>query len=88
MSDFITAPQTEPAYLIPTDRRNQPNLLAELFCGLNSEGQAQFFDRVAKIDREHWQRKGVFQWRSMQSDLTEDARQVIVDMYEHTSEEA
>jgi hypothetical protein len=84
MKDYITAPKTEPAYLVPINRRDQPKLLAELFCGLDSEGQAQFFDRVAQIDREHSEGKGVFQWRSMQVDLSDRANQVIVDMYEHT----
>ena len=68
MKEFITVPQTEPAYLVPTDRRDQPKLLAELFCGLNSEGQAQFFDRIAEIDKEFWGGKGVFQWRHMQDE--------------------
>lgn len=87
MKEYITAPITDPAYLIPLNTREQPKLLAELFCNLTSFDQAKFFDRVAEIDRDHWQRKGIFQWRHMQDDLTEQARQVIVDIYEHTSEE-
>jgi len=87
MKDYVTAPQTQPAYLIPLDNKKQAVYLAELFCSLGSDQQAKFFDRVAEIDKEHWDGKGVFQWRYMQKDLSSRARQTIVDMYEHTSEE-
>lgn len=83
---FVTAEEIPHGYMIPFPKHMQPKLLAELFCNLDSSQQAQFFDRIAEIDKEHWERKGVFQWRSMQDDLTDRAHQVIVDLYEHTND--
>lgn len=83
---FVTAEEIPHGYMIPFPKHMQPKLLAELFCGLDSEGQAQFFDRIAEIDKENWEGKGVFQWRSMQVHLSDRANQVIRDMYEHTND--
>ena len=86
ITKFVSASQTEPAFLIPMDERKQPKILAELFCALDNKGQARFFDRIAEIDIEHWKGRGVFQWRAVQTFLTPQAKQVINDIKENTDE--
>jgi len=41
-----------------------PEILAEMFCLMNEEQQAYFFDGVSEIDQNLWDGRGIFQWRS------------------------
>jgi hypothetical protein len=84
---LISAQSLPCGYIIPSDpddRCDIPKLLAEMFCSLNSEYQAVFFDRIAEIDEGDWERHGIFQWRAMQGDLTGRAKRVIDDIKNHT----
>jgi hypothetical protein len=86
MSKFITAQELPSGYIIPERKDEWPKPLAQLFCSMDSEQQALFFDEVAEIDEKHFNRKGVFQWRHMMNFLTDRAKRTIDEIKDHTDE--
>lgn len=70
-----------------------PTQLAEAFCDLNDEQQAQFFIEAARIARETWEQPATFlQWREVGRHLaacscsTDDARELVRDIADGMSE--
>jgi len=66
-----------------------PVQLAQAFCDLSDEEQAQFFIEAARIARETWQGPATFlQWREVGKHLaacacsTDDARELVRDIAE------
>lgn len=68
--------------------------LAELFCQLNDEQQADFFIACAKYAREKWDGPQSMQWFSVGAHLrtcacsTFEARQMVSDLHSGLAEEA
>lgn len=73
-------------YLLSDDATERAKELAELFCGLEAEKQAIFFNEVAIASR-RWDRRRIFQWRYLQRDLSADGKRVIDELSVHTSDE-
>lgn len=65
---------------------NMARTLADLFCEMCGDAQADFFDEVAKLSKK-WPNGAIFQWRSLQTWLTPEAKSVINDMKDHTDPE-
>jgi hypothetical protein len=59
-------------------------VLAEQFCKLFSDQQAEFLDHVATISG-GWETDAVFQWRMMEDTITPKARALLQAMLDHTN---
>jgi hypothetical protein len=75
--------------LVRLDLHLSPLQLAEAFCDLSDEQQAQFFIEAAHIARETWEQPATFlQWREVGKHLgscdcsTDDARELVRDIAE------
>ena len=70
---------------VPAVIEVNPRLLAEIFCDMDDESQAQFFIEVAAIART-WKNTNVAQWFQVGAHLrkcecsTDDARDLILDI--------
>lgn len=85
MTVQISAPLNKEGYIVDLQDPNLPKVIAELFCSMDSDQQAKFFHEIDVIDSVEWGHKAVFQWRWMEKSLSERARKVITDIYEHTT---
>jgi hypothetical protein len=79
-----TEMQTLNSGLHISDDEERSDAIATIFCSMNSEDKAKFFNRVSVISRD-WKHMSIFQWRQMEEHLTESGKLTIRDLYEHTT---
>lgn len=60
-----------------------PKALAEIFCDLMADEQAEFFNMVRHLS-DQWSGPATQQWRSMQDHIEPAAREMLKDMFDHT----